>query len=174
VSEITHDIQFSDVEWPHTQTYERGVKLAEPREVTIFEEEKALALLLANEVVFLNCFWWEKEWPEKARKATSISVNCNDIFAWGCADAEDLPYADIEPLYRMWRLDPEWGPSKWCAFRRKQKPQPPVIAAMKKSGSWDDAMENLGPNTQDAEVQAIFASLSKSSPSSPPVTPEGE
>jgi hypothetical protein len=125
----------------------------------IFEEAKALARLLAEDVVFLNCYWWEEEWPERAQKVTALCVNCNDIFAWACADAEDLPYGDIQPLYDMWFKDPHWGAAKWCAIKRNQKPQPPVIEDMKKAGSWDEVMEALGSNTQDAETQALFASL---------------
>ena len=126
-----------------------------PHEI-IFEAEYALALMLINQVVFLNDHWWMDDWPEEAKKTTSLNVNCNDIFAWGCADAEELLHNDIEPLYRMWRADPAWGASKWCAIRRNQKPQPPVIKAMKTAGSWDDIMERLGENTMDAETQAYF------------------
>lgn len=149
-----------------------------------FEDGNALAHLLMNEVVFLNSHWWkysrlthertddgkgyksaprpDARWTEDESKMISVSVNCNDIFAWACADAEELPYEEIENVYRLWRADPNWGAAKWCAIRRKQKPQGPVIDAMKKAGSWDDIMENLGPNTMDAEVQAYFRSIAPS------------
>jgi len=154
MGEISRTIQDSDIEW-HMAAWKSGDK--EFPASDHFEGEDALALLLINEVVFLNSHWWEDEWPEEAKKRTSLNVNCNDIFAWGCADAESMNYADIENVYRMWRADTEWGAAKWCAIRRNQKPQPPVIAAMKKADSWDDMMEKLGENTQDAEVQAYFA-----------------
>lgn len=127
-----------------------------PPEELMFEEEKALARLLAEDVIFLNSHFWEESWPEDARKKTSLNVNCNDIFAWGCADAEGLDYAEIKALYDCWLANPTWGAAKWCAIKRNQKPQPPVIRAMKAAGAWDEAMEILGDNTQDAEVQAVF------------------
>lgn len=125
----------------------------------MFEDAKALARLLAEEVVFLNSHWWEKDWPERAQKTTALCVNCNDIFAWGCADAEQLEHNEIQGLYDLWRADRTWGAAKWCAIKRMQQPQPPVIAAMKKAGAWDVCMEALGANTQDAEAQAMFAAL---------------
>lgn len=146
-----------------------------------FRDEQALAMLLINGVVFINSHWWkykemtnertadgkgyksapipDARWTEEESKTISVHVNCNDVFAWGCADAEELPYDEIENVYRMWRADPSWGTAKWCAIRRKQQPQKPVIDAMKKAGSWDSIMENLGPNTMDAEVQAYFRAM---------------
>ena len=147
-------IDDNSIDW-HMDAWKNGDKEFPARD--FFEEENALALLLINEVVFLNSHWWEDKWPDEAKKRTSLNVNCNDIFAWGCADAENMDYRDIEHVYRMWRADPKWGPAKWCAIRRNQQPQLPVIAAMKKDGAWDDMMEKLGENTQDAEVQAYLA-----------------
>lgn len=138
---IIRTIDDSRVIWT-TKAWSSGDKQFPAEEV--FDEERALALLLINEVVFLNCHWWEKEWPEDARNRASINVNCNDIFVWGCADAETINHEDIEPLYRMWIADPEWGAAKWCAMRRQQQPQTPVIDLMKKAGAWDAAMQAVG------------------------------
>jgi len=128
----------------------------------IFEEAKALARLLAEKVIFLNSHWWEKEWPERAQKITSLNVNCNDIFAWGCADVEEIEYSEIQSLYDMWHSNRSWGAAKWCAIKRNQQPQPTVIEAMKKAGTWDACMEALGSNTRVAEVQALFAQIKAS------------
>lgn len=146
---MQREINLGRVEW--------RMKYNDGTEEMIFEEERALALLLINEVVFLNSHHWESKWPLEARQRTSLNVNCNDIFAWGCADAETINYEDIESVYRAWRSDETWGTAKWCAFKRNQKPQQPVIEAMKKDGAWDDTMEKLGENTMDAEVHALFA-----------------
>jgi hypothetical protein len=154
MAEITRTVEDADVDWRMASWSCVDKKFPATDH---FEAEPALALLLINDVVFLNSHWGKGDWPEAARKTTSLNVNCNDIFAWACADAEPLQYDDIETVYRMWRSDPAWGAAKWCAIRRNQKPQPPVIAAMKKAGSWDDMMDRLGENTQDAEVQAYFA-----------------
>ena len=42
---------------------------------TVFEEGKALAVLLDCEAIFLNSHHWEDEWPEAARKTTALCVN---------------------------------------------------------------------------------------------------
>ena len=157
VSEARHTtIADNDVYW--LMTWGEQFPDKPPTEM-MFEDAKALARLLAEEVIFLNSHWWEKDWPERAQKVASLNVNCNDIFAWACADAEELEHDEIQALYDLWLADRRWGAAKWCAIKRRQKPQPPVVAAMKKDGAWDACMEALGENTQDAEVQALFASL---------------
>jgi hypothetical protein len=115
----------------------------------MFEADEALARLLGEEVIFLNDHWWEESWPEDARKKTSLNVNCSDVFAWGCADGETIDYEDIKPLYDHWLKDRHWGAAKWCAIKRNQKPQLPVIKAMKSAGVWDDQMEALGKVQQE-------------------------
>ncbi len=104
-----------------------------------FEGPMALAVLLMNEVIFINDHWWEKEWPEEARKTTSLNVNCNDVFAWGCADAEEIRHGQLEELYRLWVEFPGWGPALWCCLQRKQMPQEPVAKSMRASGIDIDA-----------------------------------
>ena len=136
--EITDAITPEDVEW--------SFKKQNGTVEQVFENEYALAHLLINGVVFLGTRGSETEYPEEYRRAVSVWVLCSDLFAWACADAEDLPYAEIEPLYRLWKANPSWGPSRWCALHRKLRPQQPVIDLMKKAGAWDAELEALpGP-----------------------------
>lgn len=128
-----------------------------------FKEELALSILLMNEVVFLNSFWWKyhlisdkrdadnkftfdvdpkARWTESESKAISVSVNCNDVFAWGCADAERLNYEDIQDLYDHWIKDQYWGAAIWCIKRRKLMPQKPVADSIKRGGIWD--LDSMG------------------------------
>lgn len=100
-------------------------------------EGKMLAALLMAEVIFLNSHHWVKEWPEKARKVTSLNVSCSDVFAWACSDAEGIEYLDIEDLYDHWIKDPNWGPAVWCMKKRRRMPQKPVADAISKLGIWD-------------------------------------
>lgn len=101
-----------------------------------FENDQAIAILLAKEVVFLSNNSWRKDIPESERQKISIHVICNDVFAWGCADCEELPYNEIENLYEFWLKDNIWGPAMWCIKQRKEMPQDPVAQRMKKAG-WD-------------------------------------
>lgn len=121
-------------------------------------DELALAILLAAGVLFSNersfldiepvtdgkgaVLSWNQS-KEIAGSTTILFVNCNDLFAWGCADSEDLPHDEIGNLYRMYIADPKYGVDKWCCFRRKQKPQDSIIEQMKKDGVWDERMEAL-------------------------------
>lgn len=165
MSDIKWTLEPDDIEWEMDWA---SMKRANPNSEEIqatpdkeakFEEAPALAHLLMNEVIFLNDHWWEKEWPEQAREITSLNVNCNDVFAWGCADAEELPYKEVENLYRMWRKDPAWGPAVWCMIQRNQMPQPPVEKLIRKAGIWDLEKLGLGKNTMDDECKAYLAAV---------------
>ncbi len=102
-----------------------------------FDIEQAMIVLLEESVVFLNSCWWRKDAPEDMKDHTAIHVNCNDVFAWGAADAETLTHKEIENLYDMWEKDPKWGAAIWCIKQRKQEPQRPVFDAIKADGVWD-------------------------------------
>jgi hypothetical protein len=120
-----------------------------PLTETMFEVDKALAVLLAEDVIFLNTNWWEKTWPEDAKKTFAVCVNCNDIFAWACADAEQVLYDDVESIYKYYKKDPVWGTAIWCILKRNMMPQHPVYRDMVKAGWQLDLME-LPPNPYDS------------------------
>lgn len=113
--------------------------------------ENFLAHLLSKDIVFLNTHWWEDDWPEKAKKTISIIVNCNDIFAWACADGEELlGEDDIDTFWQYYSKDPDWGPVVWCIRKRNMLPQKPVYDDIQKDGIWDlDKMKGLDLNWYD-------------------------
>ena len=131
---IKYTIQDRDIEW--TMTWGEKYPDKPPTE-QVFEEGPALAHLLVNEAVFINSNWWRKDWPELACEGIGVFVDCSDIFEWGCADGEPLPFDEIESLYRMWKKDPHWGGAVWCIMRRKIGPQRPVADRIAKAGIWD-------------------------------------
>jgi hypothetical protein len=98
------------------------------------EIDKALAVLIAEGVVIVNSNWWREDFTDEQKKAVSVSVNCSDVFAWGGADAEDLPYGEIGNVYRLWRRDPVWGAAVWCTVRRNRPPQDPAARADRGGG----------------------------------------
>lgn len=156
-SNILCSISPEDVEW-RSEAWE----LSDGRKFPAkdhFDEGMALAALLANEVIFLNTHHWEKSWPEDAQKTTALCVNCSDVFAWACADAEGITLDEIPDLYRMWRKDAEWGAAVWCMLKRGQMPQKPLEGIIRKAAIWDLDGLPLKANWQDAEVAAFFASL---------------
>lgn len=127
---------------------------------TIKETNIMLAILLLDEKVFTNEHWWEDDWPEEAKKTTSLNVNCNDVFAWGCADAEEMRQSEIEDVYEHWLKDRYWGVDVWCIKKRKTMPQGPVEEKIRKAGIWDlDALakeHNFTVNAYDT-VSKFFA-----------------
>lgn len=132
-TEIRYALTDEDVEW--MMRWEPRENYPEkPATEVMFEKEKALALLLINDVIFLNSHWWEKEWLEEAQKLTSLNVNCNDVFAWGCADSEEVMYCQLKDLYDLWRRHPGFGHELWCMLQRKEMPQRPVAESIRNAG----------------------------------------
>ena len=99
--------------------------------------DNMLAILLINEVVILNNFWWKTNWPKDAQEATSLAVVCNDCFDWNSADAELITVFDIQDVFEHWEKDPECGSYIWCIKKRNMMPQKHVYDAIMKAGIWN-------------------------------------
>jgi len=115
-----------------------------------FEENDALSFLLRKGFAFINNHWWkssikkhefhtlpENPWPEQACDTFSINVNCNDLFEYACADAEELFYTDLETLYAHVLVDNRFGSLVWCIKKRKCQPQRSLFENIQKAGVWD-------------------------------------
>lgn len=122
-----------------------------------FENESALSLLLSHEQIVLNNHWWEDTWDEGKKNLFYVGVNCNDIFAWGCADAEELMFHELEDLFSYWEKDKGWGMAVWCMIKRKEMPQKSVYDRIQKVGIWNlDELQkeyNLQDNLYDKFLQ---------------------
>lgn len=109
------------------------------------EETEMLAEMLKDDgLLFLsgNCGpFFQAEAPDKT--PVSVWVNCNDIFAWACADAEPLPMEEIRGLYEAWKADKRNGVLLWSCRRRGMRPQDALVTRMKKAGDWTPDFEAL-------------------------------
>ena len=129
-----------------------------------FNASKAVAFLLEEDVLFINSRpyveapWQPKEeWTISENYTIVVFVLCNDVFAWGCADAEELDYSERneeknelkELLEFHLNCDKGWGSVKWVCKKRNEQPQAPMITAMKEVGAWNDMMEALPLNKYD-------------------------
>lgn len=101
---------------------------------SLINEEEMLAYLITQGDVFLNNGHWKPDWP---KDKTTLHVICNDVFAWGCADAEDLDFSEISVLYQMVLKDPIWGAAAFCIMKRKMQPQKPVADKMNSLKIWN-------------------------------------
>lgn len=152
--EIKWTLEPDDVEWQIDWDQKRFPD--KPPVEMLFEHEGALAHLLMNDVCYLNSFYYEKTWPAEAQACINVFVTCSDTYAYACADAERLPFDQIEPLYRMWKRDPTLGPTAWAVMQRKERPIAPVEKMLRDAGYDVDSWELRG-NTSNAETQALFA-----------------
>ena len=74
------------------------------------------------------------------------AVNCNDLWSWGSADLEEIPYNEIENCYRL-------GPITWACVRRNMKPFPQCEEQMKVNNTWDVRLNSL-PLEGEADVSS--------------------
>lgn len=105
-----------------------------------FEQSWAVLRLLADDEIFVSST--SRAGAEQPDVATLVVI-CNDLFCWGCADGEPLPWKEIRTLYEMYVADPRWGTQRWCCRHRKLRPQAPIVDAMKAAGAWDEELEAL-------------------------------
>jgi len=100
--------------------------------VRTFDEIHTLVKTLAG--LDIDDLWWHTDGDE-----VKVCVNCNDIFAWGCSDAEDVDVRDIELLKEVHdTLEAiETGLSAYwmylyCSKKRKIRPQGAVYKSIPK------------------------------------------
>ena len=132
--------------------------IIQPGPHQIFDDKKALAYLLEQHIVFLNTRPYiensydpKEKWDISPHSTIVVFVNCNDLFAWGVADAEDISSCNHKPdmktneLYRLlsYVLDDEYGVERFCCEKRNQRPQEPIIEQMKEKGVWNEWWETL-------------------------------
>ena len=136
-----------------------------------FDNEKALSYLLTKDALFINTRpyienpWESKEKYEIGESTIVVFVECNDVFAWGCADAESITFEENSvlkkknlednELYRLltYELENErYGTTKFACWKRNQKPQEPIVEKLKSEGVWDEWWEALRSNEFRAEL----------------------
>jgi len=57
----------------------------------------------------------------REKKDVKFSVNCNDMFYWGCADCEEMYAEDIDKIYDIWKKDGYYGVLAWASLRRGEE-----------------------------------------------------
>lgn len=79
-------------------------------------------LTLANKWDFYGELFWSIS--EDDDTLVLFRANCNDLFYWGCADAEEIMPNDIDSLNQAFvDCGGVWGVWLWCARKRQQRPQ---------------------------------------------------
>lgn len=109
-----------------TYTKDSSGKIVE----TEHDDATILAVLLLSEVIILNTHWFKQDWCSDAKETLAMAVLCNDIFAWGCADAEPLLPKQLPDLYNYWKAyydKGNIGAYLWCCKERNERPQKPVV-----------------------------------------------
>lgn len=109
------------------------------------DDELAIAYLLKNEGLFCN--------NAKEPETLCLYVNCSDVFAWACSDAENITTDEILSLYKEVVKNPKWGSTIWVCLKRQEQPQKPIVDDMKKEGFWTDELESLPKNRMDEFIR---------------------
>ena len=117
------------------------------------DEAMALSEMLANGgllFVASKCGpFFEPSDKDKDTEAASIWVNCNDQWAWACADAEPLPEHEIGLFYKCWKSGNKYATTLWSCKRRNMQPQLPIRADIRKAGLWGPEWECLEKNPDE-------------------------
>lgn len=132
----------------HSAVMFRWTSARSGEEEIVFNEERALAALLIAEVVFVS---------EGEGDAHILCAICNDVFMWGCADADAIPAGKLQEVYEYWHKDPAWGVEVWCMKLRGMLPQRPVYDRIKQAGIWDLDSMGLRANWYDAHCAKLAA-----------------
>jgi hypothetical protein len=144
--------ELSDLVGTYTRTHEAGVKLETPVEEPWYDEDAMIAYMLLDEVLWTRSAHYtgnKDSQYEFHGKGTIVLLGCNDVFAWGCSDSEELQHDKVPELFMLWHENHRWGPAKWCCIKRNEKPQRPVEKAMREVGIWDAQMDALPENQYD-------------------------
>ena len=84
---------------------------------------KAAHILIANSEAFIHAngddvFWTDAEFKEGI---PGLALNMNDVFFWGCADAEDFNYIDAPFLLEITKKYGTDGLIAWTKHQRLQQ-----------------------------------------------------
>ena len=126
-----------------------------------FDHNLALAQLLIDEKAFVN----EREISDggdNQGRNVVVFLICNDLFAWACADGENITRKELQDIYEHHMKDKIYGTDIWVMKKRNEKPQKPMEKAMKESGTWDlFDVDNLGleNNTSDRIMSQMFSEV---------------
>jgi len=121
-----------------------------------FDEEYAVAELLKANVLFLNSRKYYCNYDKKLQPETLVLfLNCNDTFAWGCADAEEVKSSELEELYKLYKKYGYSGTTIWVCKKRNEQPQKPVREWLEKEGVFDQIKE-LPENKYDELVRKDY------------------
>jgi hypothetical protein len=78
-------------------------------------QEKRI-LKLAQNYDFIDELIWDQD--------LRFAINCNDVFMWGCADAEEITTReDVDLLQQACRDSNDFGPLLYCARKQGMRPQ---------------------------------------------------
>jgi len=119
-------------------------------EKTKKRDDEIISELLTKKILFSKflgyCYHGEND---IAGQTICLFVNCNDLFSFGCADAQEVNSSDdLYELYESYQKDPEYGIDFWCCKKRDLQPQKIIKDIWKKNGAWNDELEKLRPNPE--------------------------
>jgi hypothetical protein len=81
-----------------------------------------------------------------------LFVNCSDVFAWACSDAETISSdEELKHLYE-WCVSNKHGSVIWCCVKRGMQPQKPIADLLRKDGCWVQRLDDLEKNSYDEMI----------------------
>ena len=123
----------------------------------IVPNEVAMAAkLLDDHVLTVDCHNYCDDDGGIAGKTLTLFLQCNDVFAWACADSEAVTLDELPDLFKLYMDNPDCGEIQWICIKRNQKPQLPVIDWLKAYNGWTEQLDKLPDNMYDLMRQRQF------------------
>ena len=117
------------------------------------DESAMVTKLLDENVLTLGCDIVVENNNSTKHKTLTLFVNCNDVFSWGCCDAEPVTFEELVNLFELYEKNPECGPTQWVCIKRNEQPQLPVVDWLKAHNGWTPELDNLPKNNYDKLFQ---------------------
>jgi hypothetical protein len=110
-------------------------------------EEAMAALLLKEDVLYLNNCKPYNEFDNKVEDNYTICLYCNinDIFCPG-ADGIEVSTHELPDLFEHYQKYDWWGVTIWAAKKLNMQPWDRRVESMKKDGVWSEDLEKLPKN----------------------------
>lgn len=109
-----------------------------------FEKLKELHKMQA-ELLHNNVAFWGSDYNDKNEfVGIKFCIICNDVFAWGTADAESVGDDELQFVYDIYKKYKEVGIDAWCSLKRnKLEPQQPYLEENKDFHKIRDEIEKM-------------------------------
>lgn len=95
---------------------------------TYEQMEMAIEMVCADDAFFTS---YDEVTKKHDGTKPKLCLLMNDVWQWASADGESVEWADVEPIYRLWKEQGSDGLLVWACKKRNMRPQKPLFDKLK-------------------------------------------